>query len=282
MNKVKLFLGYAGYCYAKESHAIQGGRNKEIKFHALWGLIYHPQNGWILVDTGYTRRFYQATSHFPNSLYAKITKVIVNEEDEVKAQLHHFGITAADIKQIILTHFHADHIGGLKDFDQATIYCSQAAFQQVTHTSSYVGFTKGILTSLLPNDLDKRIKIIEEHSTPQQDEIFGVRYDLFHDGSLWIYPLPGHAAGQIGVLLATEKQPYFLIADACWVKKSYEELILPNPVVRLIFSSWKDFKKSLQQVHTFYKTYPNTVIVPTHCYETTNVLVSNHFNIHEL
>ena len=80
MNEVKLYLNYAGYCYAKESHAISNGSNLHIKFHALFGLIRHPQQGWILFDTGYTRRFYASTRKFPQSIYAGITKVVVTEK----------------------------------------------------------------------------------------------------------------------------------------------------------------------------------------------------------
>lgn len=282
MNKVKLYLNYAGYCYARENHAIKGGRNQKIKFHALFGLICHPEKGWILFDTGYTKRFYDATAGFPNKFYALITKVVVTENDEVKTQLQHFGLTTADIKHIILSHFHADHIGGLKDFEQATVYCSRPAYQQLKTTNSFFGFTKGILKSLLPANLGKNIKFIEECGLPVKDEIFGVIYDLFHDGHILIYPLPGHAAGQVGILLRTDKHSYFLIADACWLKKSYQELILPHPIVKLFFSSWKDFKTTLTNIHRFHKAYPETIIVPTHCYETTSLLVANQSGINEL
>jgi glyoxylase-like metal-dependent hydrolase (beta-lactamase superfamily II) len=110
MKEVKLYLGYAGFCEAKESHSIRGEANRDIKFHALFGLIQHPEKGWILYDTGYTKRFYAYTKSYPNKLYAKLTKVFVTEEDEIKNQLKHFGIKPTDIKHIIITHFHADHV----------------------------------------------------------------------------------------------------------------------------------------------------------------------------
>ena len=282
MNEVKLYLNYAGYCYAKESHAIKNGSAHQIKFHALFGLIRHPQQGWILFDTGYTRRFYASTRNFPQSIYAGITKVVVTEEDEVKAQLQKSGLTTSDIRHIIITHFHADHIGGLKDFDQAIIHCSGKAYEEVKKTNSFWGFTRGILKSLIPGDIDQRISIIEEKALPVTDEIFGTAYDLFHDNSLLIYPVPGHAAGQIAVLLKTSKQFYFLIADACWLKQSYENLLLPNPLVKLFFNSWKDFKSSLHKIHLFHKANPHILIVPTHCFDTTSKLVSPNLYDHEL
>ncbi len=282
MNKVRLYLGYAGHCYAKENYAIQGGRKQDIPFYALFGLIHHPLKGWILYDTGYTRRFYEATQHFPYSLYAHMTKVVVTEADEVKTQLRQFGMATTDIQHIILTHFHADHIGGLKDFPHATIYCSRLAYQQVLNISSFWGVTKGLLKSLLPDDLHSRIKLVEDCGRPVQDDIFGVTYDLFHDSCVRICALPGHAAGQIGVQLTTEQQKFFLISDACWLRKSYEDMTLPDPIVRLFFDSWKDFKTSLAKVHQFHLAHPMTLIIPTHCHDTNRLLVSKARQIQRL
>lgn len=282
MNEVKLYLNYAGYCYANESHAIQNGSNRQIKFHALFGLIKHPQQGWILYDTGYTRRFYTATRNFPQSIYAGITRVVVTETDEVKHQLQSLGLSTADIRHIIITHFHADHIGGLKDFEDAIIHCSKTAYEEVKNTNPYFGFARGILKSLIPDDMDQRVRYIEESALSVSDDIFGTTYDLFHDNSLLLYPVPGHAAGQLALLLKTSKQFYFLIADACWLKQSYQDLVLPNPLVKLFFNSWKDFKSSLQKVHQFHKANPHVAIVPTHCFDTTSKLVSLNFGEDEL
>lgn len=282
MKVVKLYLGYAGYCEAKESHSIRGGANKSIKFQALFGLIQHPEQGWILYDTGYTKRFYECTKSYPSKIYAKMTKVFVTKEDEIKNQLKHFGLKSTDIKHVIITHFHADHVAGLKDFDEATFYCSRAAFSQYNEISTFWAFSKAILKDLVPEDFEKRLKIIEDYGKLLNDEIFGKKYDLFGDDSLIIYDLPGHAAGQIGVELKTQKQQYFLIADACWNRKSYEQMLLPPSIVRLFFDSWQDFKDSLHKVNRFHKKFPEITIVPTHCSATTSALISTHYDLDAL
>jgi glyoxylase-like metal-dependent hydrolase (beta-lactamase superfamily II) len=282
MKELKLYLGYGGYCFAKESHSISGGANKKIQFQALFGLIQHPEMGWILYDTAYTSRFYDCTKRFPNKIYAILTNVKVRPEDEIKSQLKNFNLKPSDIKHIIITHFHADHVAGLKDFENATFYCSRAAFKQLKSINSFFAFTKGILKDLIPEDFESRLKIIEENAILLKDKVFGKKYDLFNDNSLFIYDLPGHAAGQIGVELQTKKQRFFLIADACWNKKSYIDLVLPPQLVRSFFDSWKDFKQSIQKVHQFHKKFPEIIIVPTHCSETTDTLVSNNYDINAL
>ena len=281
MNKSKLYLGYAGYCFAKENHAIANGGKKDIKFNSLWGLIEHPTEGYVLFDTGYSNRFHELTASYPNKMYAKMTKVFISTEQEVKTQLKANGILPDSIKHVFLSHFHADHIGGIKDFKNATFHASSIAVNQVKNTSNFFGFTKGILKDLIPNDFFKRVSLIDEKNKVDIP-VFGSSYDLFGDGHLIAVPLPGHAAGQMGLLISTKKHSYFLIADACWLKESYVKGTLPSPIVRLFFDSWSDFKSTLKKLVAYHKKNPQTIIVPTHCSETTDALVKPKIDLNVL
>jgi glyoxylase-like metal-dependent hydrolase (beta-lactamase superfamily II) len=278
MKKIKLHINYAGFCYSKENHAISGGKNKNIKFHALWVLILHPDFGYILYDTGYTRRFYDATKRFPNNIYALITKVFVEEKDEIKHQLLSNNISPLDIKHIIISHFHADHIGGLKDFPNARIYSSKTAYEYFKKIPDIIAFSKGILKELVPEDIEQRIEFIEEKSKIHSNEYFDSTYDLFGDETMNLIPLPGHAPGQMGLMAESEKAKYLFIADACWLSKSFEENILPNKLTKLIIHSWADLKDTQNIIHEFFKKNPAVKIIPTHCFASTKHLVSDKIN----
>ena len=279
MKAIKLYLNYAGHCFASAKHVVKGDKDEMIKFHALFALLHHPEKGWILFDTGYTSRFYESTKSYPNRIYANATKVIITDADEIKNQIKSIGLETLDIQHIIISHFHADHIGGLKDFNNATIYCTKKAYQKSKKISSLFAFSKGVLKDLIPDDIEERLVFIEDFSTSNRDDIFGVTYDLFQDDSVIIYNLPGHAAGQIGVEFETQKEKYFLVADSCWDERAYKEGKLPNSIVRLFFDSWKDYKDSLGKVSSYHKKFPDVIIVPTHCSKTTDNLVSNEINM---
>ncbi|MEO0734036.1 MAG: MBL fold metallo-hydrolase [Bacteroidota bacterium] len=279
-SPLKLHLGYAGYCWSGEHHALRGGRRRKIRFYALWGLIEHPRHGLILYDTGYTPAFYAATKRWPASIYAKLTKVVINEVDTVKNQLLRADIDPTEIRHLILTHFHADHAGGLRDFPNATVYLSQAALTQVQRLGKRWAFTKGILPELLPSNLEERVHLVEVDCSSTPDPHFGKHYDLFDDGTIQLLPLPGHAAGQLGVRLTTTKQTYLLAADACWLREHYLTDRLPHPLVRLFFDSWSDFKQSLRALRAFHRAHPEVRIVPTHCQRTTDPLVSTNIEYH--
>jgi glyoxylase-like metal-dependent hydrolase (beta-lactamase superfamily II) len=282
MKQVKLSLNYAGFCLAKAGHAVKGDRNKDIKFHALFGIIAHPEHGWILFDTGYAQRFMEATSTYPNKIYAQITKVHLKDTDEVRNQLGNYGIKCEDIRHIIISHFHADHVGGLIDFPNAIIHCSRKAFEYTQSLSSYFAFTKGVIKDLIPNDIIHRVKFIEDTQELSCDGIFTIRYNIFNDNSIIAYDLPGHAVGQIGILCETSKSKYFLIADACWDYRAYTSRALPNQIVRLFFDSWKDYKDSIDKIAQFHKAYPDVKIIPTHCSKTTDLYVKKNSTFDEL
>ena len=279
MKAIKLYLNYAGYCFANAKHVVNGDKDEMIKFHALFALLHHPKKGWILFDTGYSSRFYEFTKKYPNKIYANATKVVVNETDEIKNQIKSIGLETSDIQHIIISHFHADHIGGLIDFNNATIYCAKKAYQKAKQTSDLFAFSKGVLKDLIPVDIEERLVFIEDFSTSITDDIFSVNYDLFKDNSVIIYNLPGHAAGQIGIEFETQKEKYFLVADSCWDERAFKEGKLPNSIVRLFFDSWKDYKDSLEKLISYHKKFPDVIIVPTHCSKTTDNLVSNEINM---
>mgnify|MGYP002036605545 CR=1 FL=1 len=273
--KIKLHLGYSGFCFAKANHAVSGDEKKKIKFHSLYGLILHPIKGWVLFDTGYTKRFYQLTNKYPNKIYSKLTRVHVENKDEIILQLSSFGIKPSDVKHIIISHFHADHIGGLMDFKNAKYYCSQSAYEQVKTISDYFAFSKGILKGLIPNDFEDRLIFIEKTSNVLNDSIFSFKYDLFNDNSIIVYNLPGHAAGQVGIEVQTSKFKYFLVSDSCWDRRAFENFKLPSSIVRLFIDSWSDYRKTLNKINQYHNRYSEVNIIPSHCRKTTANFVND-------
>src|SRR5687768_10084410 len=125
---VKLTLLSAGYCTAPEHVLQRGGRHADVRLPALFALIEHPEAGYILYDTGYSRRFYDETARGLNSLYARVTPVTVREEDEAVAQLAGRRIAPREIEHVIVSHFHADHVGALRDFPAARFHYSRGGW----------------------------------------------------------------------------------------------------------------------------------------------------------
>ncbi|MGG1659127.1 MBL fold metallo-hydrolase [Brevibacillus sp. NRS-1366] len=268
---VKLTLLDTGYCRQLELFSRKGGRLKNILFHALAGLIEHPVHGLLLFDTGYSPRFFDATSAFPYSLYGKITPVATDAGQSVRTQLVAQGIAPDQVKGILISHFHGDHIGGLRDFPLAELYCFQTAYEHVQGKTGWAALREGYLPDLMPDDFEQRVTFVdgtEPVALPEAYRPYKDAYDLFGDQSLLLVDLGGHALGQFGLFLRDRDHgDIFLCADAAWSSKAYREHLLPHPLARLIMADQKAYRENLYNLHLLSRRREDLRILPTHCEE---------------
>ncbi len=269
--KVGLKIFCAGYCTQLESMVIQGGRYKNVDIPALFALIEHPTKGHILFDTGYSTHFYEATKKFPYSLHVRLIPVFCKSEDGPAQQLQAEGIDPLSIETIILSHFHSDHVAGLKDFPNAQFIYFKKAYEAIRGKTGFGAVRRGFLPDLLPTDLEQRTQMVDESLTIQLGDAyqpFEKGFDLFGDSSLFAVELPGHAHGQMGIFLQDEHEQYvFLAADACWYSQAYRELRYPHPLANLVQADGKAYKDTLKKLHQLHKHWPDLLIVPSHCPE---------------
>lgn len=258
----------AGFCLHPEFMVKKGGSFKTKKFPATVALIKHPVHGYILYDTGYSLEFYQATQHFPEKLYALITPVDIKKEETIVFQLQQIGIAAEDVKHIILSHFHADHIAGCKDFPSAQFYFLNDAYKNIRHLNRFSALKAGFLKTLLPNDFSRRAHTSESgdfKKIPQQLAPFYNGWDIFDDGSIVGISLPGHADGHMGLYINGQDHDYLLVADACWREDQYKLFSPINPLAYLITHNKKQYTHTLSRLHELYKNNKSLKIVACHC-----------------
>lgn len=255
-----------GYCEAWENHVLTGGARRRIQCHSLVALLRHPTHGWLLWDTGYAPRMLEVTARLPYALYRKATPLFIRPELAVAAQLARFGLTTDDIAHIALSHFHADHIAGLRDFPHATPIALAAAYRAVAPLRGMAAMRWGFLPPLLPPDFEARATLLTAFDGPVIPDL-GPTHDLFGDGSLLLVLLPGHARGQIGLLAETEQGRVFFAADSCWLSRSIYEERPPARVTNFIADSPSALRATLHRLHRFAQAQPETRIVPSHCPE---------------
>lgn len=266
---VKFFQ--AGYCTHPEAIVMRGGKWKIANFPAIFALIIHPQQGAILYDTGYSQRFFEETRTFPNRLYAMITPVYLQPGENPASQLEKYGINPTEIKYIIISHFHADHVGGLWEFPNAQFICFQSAYNAVKNLRGWNAVKAGFLPGLIPYNFPERVIYVEDTKNiqlPPDFSPFITGFDIFADNSLIAVELPGHATGQLGLILTdTHHQQYFLIADACWLSRAYQEFIQPQKIATILFADSQRYTDTLYKLHILHQNNPQLKIMPTHCAE---------------
>ena len=207
------------------------------------------------------------------SIYAKLTKVEVTNGQEAKNQ-----INPDIVNHLIISHLHADHVGGILDFPNAICWSSEECLKEFQTLPKWKGFSKGLLHELFPNNWLNTCKMFKSCSTIDHT-ILGIGYDLFGDNSIVMFPLAGHAAGQHGALIQTDNGPVFLVADAFWDIRAITHNLGPNPIVRLFFDDWKAYNENLKKLRIFHKSNPEIPLLASHCPKTAALIETKDHSI---
>lgn len=271
MNRpLKFDLLKVGHCIHPECIAMRGGRWQGIEFPALVGLIEHPSLGFMLYDTGYSRHFMAATRSFPECLYRKVTPPSLPAEEELIAQLAARQITPDQIGTIFISHFHADHVAGLKDFPKARFIATKEEYREVRSYGRLRRLQNAFLSDLLPADFEERAHYAEDGAGVDLPlPGFGRGYDLLGDGSLMGVPLPGHTRSHLGLLFQDASgRKCFLIGDACWKIEALRGKRLPSRLASWLFADKRRYAETFLRLAALHAAEPSVTIIPSHCVTT--------------
>ncbi len=255
-----------GYCVADEATILRGAAHRKIACHAPVALLGHPTHGWTLFDTGYAPRILDATRGWPFNLYRRMTPLRLPARGAVVDQLGALGLVPGDIRRIVVSHFHADHIAGLRDFPRARFIASRAAWADAAARRGLRALLRGVIPALIPDDFAARADLLGPFTGPPLPAL-GPTHDLFGDGAALLVELPGHARGQLGILARTERGPLLLAADGCWLSRSYREHRPPAVLAGLIADDTRAVTTTIARLHAFAAARPDVAILPTHCPE---------------
>lgn len=260
----KLTIMNAGFCTTKRSHLIKGADPSDISVPALFFLIEHPVHGNILFDTGYSTRYFEATKKFPFSLMNKVTPVQITEEENTINQLLEMNIPAKDIRTVILSHLHADHAGGIADFNDSIIYVDNKEWRYGKQSKLKL-LMNGYLKQLFENINPSSLKLLDFENTGSCYGPFPNTIDLFKDNTILLVPLPGHSIGQFGLLLNISNQErYFLIADSVYIKSNYQKNKGGSMLSRIAHYNRKQYESNFPMLKQLEMMNPYVAIIPSH------------------
>jgi N-acyl homoserine lactone hydrolase len=173
------------------------------KKHFIWVpiqayLLEHPREGLVLIDAGICGD--QAHRH--SQYYRGILRLILDEDEyaqepqeSMAGQLKRLGHRCDDVRTVILTHLHEDHVGGLRDLPKAKVVVSQAEWD--ARRMKLFGF--------IPMFYEPSYAAVKEWERVSFDSgafhTFERSQDLFRDGTVRLLPIPGHTPGHACALL---------------------------------------------------------------------------------
>jgi N-acyl homoserine lactone hydrolase len=216
-------------------HAIQTGRVKVKQFQAtgakfqitrLWQLLFtntwsewlpvycwlieHPA-GPFLIDAGEIDKVNEHGYLPDNIIFKGAAKYEICREDEVDIQLEKIGYKTEQIRGIFLTHFHSDHVDGVRHFPNAKIFASKAAYDFLL---SPQGAGLGYFKEHLP--VWFRPETFEFGN--DKDDIFTTSKNLLSDGSIIAVPMPGHSSGHTAYIVKSKERRFIFSGDTTFTR----------------------------------------------------------------
>jgi glyoxylase-like metal-dependent hydrolase (beta-lactamase superfamily II) len=240
----------------RERLILRGGGPKTIRLRVRYGLVIHPRAGPVLIDTGYTPDAL-AGSHrgLMLRLYGKALRPCLNMAEQPEPLLAHFGLALRDVRAIIVTHFHADHVSGLRLFPNARFIASDSAWARLAQQTWWQRLRHGVFTELLPADFADRLTGLSglKHVEGDANGCHGLPggADLFGDGSMLAVDLPGHMDGHFGVLFPALSPPLLYAADAQWLLLAATQERMPGPPASWVASDRRAVAASNQLLRQF-------------------------------
>ena len=188
------------------------------KSHFIWVpihayLLEHPTAGLILFDAGIC----SAQVHQHSQYYSGILHLILDDDEyaqdpdeRLSEQLKRRGFRCDDVRTVILTHLHEDHVGGIRDLPKAKVVVSQAEWD--ARRVKMFGF--------IPMFYQPSFASVEQWERVSFDSgafhTFDRSQDLLGDGSVRLLPTPGHTPGHLCALIEMGEYQLLVTGDCLY------------------------------------------------------------------
>ncbi|MCA9190478.1 MAG: MBL fold metallo-hydrolase [Planctomycetales bacterium] len=230
LESVKFHNG--GYCW--QLARLAGSKSwKPRRFFAVFLSFVHPKYGLCVIDTGYGPRVRAAQRTFNGRLLNFLLPIPRNQPFEQANYLASgHGISTHHVNLVFVSHFHADHIGGLDLFPHSTFVYRHETLEELQAVSGYSQLRHGFLPMLIPSFFESQgCKVGEACFTQHAERLPGLQvYDFFKDGSVLLLDLPGHALGHTGYFLRLQDKSLLYAVDAFWDLEAFQKSArLPAP-----------------------------------------------------
>ena len=171
-------------------------------------LLIETDQGLILVDTGLGLDDYSNPA-WMTKLFQVITIMPFDPNEAAVNRIKQLGYQPEDVKHILLTHMHFDHISGLPDFPHAKVH---------VHRREYDAFTSGKIRQFTEFAYNPRY-VAHRPDFSLYDQVDSKWYNfdaicLPFEPEMYLIPLYGHSRGHCGIAIKTSDGWFFHAGDA--------------------------------------------------------------------
>jgi len=250
---MKMSVLHTGKMYSKAGFAYRGGALGEERIFGMAAiLVQHPQ-GALLIDAGFGRN---VDAHALTTPWLMRKTSRYEKETPAADQLRAAGLDPAQLRGIVLTHAHWDHVSGLEDFPDVPVWVTQAErdFIASGHIAARLAASFGELAYRIYGFTDGPYLGFESS------------HDVFKDGTVVLVPAPGHTPGSvIAFVTPPGERRYAFVGDLVWQREGIE-IPAERPWLsrRLVDADAAQVRHWIVHLHGLAQTVPGLVVVPAH------------------
>lgn len=179
---------------------------KFTEWMPIWVMVIEHPEGIFVIDTGENARvndkdYFRSSGIFENWFNTTQFKFLAKPEEELGPQLQQLNIDIKNVKAVILTHLHLDHIDGLHYFPSTEILVNKYEWEKPF----------GDLPKLYPSWFKPTLVELDESL-----EMFQHTKSLNASKDILLIQTPGHTYGHCSVLFKTDEFDIFFGADVCY------------------------------------------------------------------
>lgn len=180
-------------------------------------LLVESHRGLLLIDTGFGVAETQKPSLLGN-LFLNMSAPILKEEETALRQIEKLGYKATDVSDILVTHLHLDHAGGITDFPNASVHVYKEEYDAAKNPANML--EKG---GYLPRQWSNAQWKI--HETKGEKWMgFDAVQAFDPDENILIVPLTGHSKGHSGIAVKSENGWILHCGDAYFDQREMDPL----------------------------------------------------------
>jgi len=217
-------------------------------------LVRHP-DGPILVDAGMSG---DGVAHVDTVPW--LMQVIIDLElsQSVVDGLAGAGLAPGDLRGVLLTHSHWDHVSGLEDLPGVPAWLTE---EEEAYARTH---PDGELFRQLDAARPIEVRTLRLEDGPYGP--FSASFDVYGDGSVVAVPMPGHSPGSVGVFVnLPDGRRLLFIGDTAWAEEGVAwPAHKPWLSRRMVDKDADEVAAQLVQLHRLVDQHPELVVVPAH------------------
>jgi glyoxylase-like metal-dependent hydrolase (beta-lactamase superfamily II) len=224
-------------------------------------LIRHP-DGDVLVDTGTTPTLRADTRELTAGarIYTRASAGRMRWRADIPSQLRRLGLAPADLDEIVLSHVHPDHAGGIETLPGVPVLVGAGEIEFVREKLAVRDH------HVMPRQgRALQGRMVEVELDPRPYATFDESADLFGDGRVVLVPLFGHTPGSLGTFVDLgDGRRLFHVGDVVLVEESIERGVVKGRLMQPTDVDRSRNAENVARLAQLRELDPALEIVPAH------------------